>query len=69
MAHRSADIRNGGANLLKYRRPRRIRNLTDKYVAVAQAADPSDDPLPDGGQVLMTGPRSYRAYNPARARS
>jgi outer membrane receptor protein involved in Fe transport len=42
------------------------RGLEFPAGGVAQAADPDDDSLPDGGQVLMTGPNRYRAYNPAK---
>lgn len=41
-----------------------IRGLEFPAGGVAQAANPGAT-LPDGGQVLMTGPHSYRAYNTA----
>jgi iron complex outermembrane receptor protein len=40
------------------------RGLEFPAGGVAQAADPGAT-LPDGGQVLLTGPNRYRAYNPA----
>lgn len=42
-----------------------IRGVEFPAGGVAQAADPSGAPLPDGGQVLMTGRRRFRAYDPA----
>ncbi len=40
------------------------RGLEFPAGGVAQAAEPGVT-LPDGGQVLLTGPHRYRAYNPA----